>query len=530
MVMPMTTAHPHADDGQQGYLAARDVVTRMQEAFLPAGLPVLPQARIAARYQAAGQDQAAGGDWFDAIPLADGTVALLVGDVVGHGVAAVAAMAQLRAVLNELIVAERDLTAALARADAFAARTPMLKAATIALAVLDPGAGTLQYTTCGHPPPLVIGSNGQTRFLPSTGNGPLGTGSIAVLAEDSLQPGDVLLLYSNGLVARPSRTIQASRAELAAVAAAAASGPPPGAAPTAPQRVCQLTVELLARAGYGDDGTALAAERLGAALPSLHLELPCEVPSLRRIRRALDDWLTSLRPQADDRDAVHMAVVEIVTNAIQHAYPPGQAGSIEFDLCLRTDGQLECRVTDYGRWRAPDPAAADRGNGLMLASHVVDRMLVSYPRQADGASPDAPSTVVRLLHRLRHPAMVASQAGAAATTAPARSLLSVDARLDGQIATAWARGPVDISAADEFLRKLLAACRGGTLPLTIDLTGVTLLASAGVSVLYKLTSQLAAHGHRLELLAPAGSAARAVLELAGLNHAVAPASQNSILG
>src|SRR5271167_1869730 len=95
----------------------RGIVAVLQEA-------VLPRARIAARYLVAGQDQAAGGDWFDAIPLADGSVALVVGDVVGHGVVAAAAMGQLRAVLAELLAAEAELGRVLERADAFAARMP----------------------------------------------------------------------------------------------------------------------------------------------------------------------------------------------------------------------------------------------------------------------------------------------------------------------------------------------------------------------------------------------------------------------
>ena len=119
----------------------RGIVAVLQEALLPAALPVLPRARIAARYLVAGQEQAAGGDWFDAIPLADGSVALVVGDVVGHGVAAAAAMGQLRAVLTELLAAEANLGTVLERADAFAARTPALRAATLALAVLDPAGG-----------------------------------------------------------------------------------------------------------------------------------------------------------------------------------------------------------------------------------------------------------------------------------------------------------------------------------------------------------------------------------------------------
>src|SRR5580704_1363090 len=132
----------------------------MQEALLPTALPVLPRARIAARYLVAGQEQAAGGDWFDAIPLADGTVALMVGDVVGNGMVATAAMGQLRAVLAELLATEADLELVLERTDAYAARNPALRAVTLALAVLDPADGKLRYTTCGHPPPLVADADG----------------------------------------------------------------------------------------------------------------------------------------------------------------------------------------------------------------------------------------------------------------------------------------------------------------------------------------------------------------------------------
>ena len=93
-----------AADADRRYEAARNVVIDLQHALLPTMLPVLPQTRIAARYLVAGHEQAAGGDWFDAIVLADGIVALVVGDVVGHGVTASAAMGQLRAVLNDRLV------------------------------------------------------------------------------------------------------------------------------------------------------------------------------------------------------------------------------------------------------------------------------------------------------------------------------------------------------------------------------------------------------------------------------------------
>src|SRR5437764_1901503 len=245
--------------------APAGAVAALQEALLPPALPVLPRARIAARYLTAGQDQAAGGDWFDAIPLAGGTVALVVGDVAGHGIAASAAMGQLRSVLDELLAAEPDLGTVLTRAEAFAAGRPALRAATMALAVLDPDDGTLRYTTCGHPPPLIISTDGASRYLPGTRTGPLGTGSPPDVATVTLQPGELVLLYSDGLIKRPNRTVAEGMAELATVAAEAAAGRVPpasaGPGPTAADRVCQLTVELLARAGCADDVTTLAAQR-----------------------------------------------------------------------------------------------------------------------------------------------------------------------------------------------------------------------------------------------------------------------------
>src|ERR1700691_1837977 len=145
------------------------MILMLQDALLPTALPVLPRARVAARYLVAGHEQAAGGDWFDAIPLGNGRIALIVGDVVGHGIAASAAMGQLRA---ELFAAEPDLARVLERATAFAARTAALRAATLAVVVLHPAEGTLRYTTCGHPPPLVIAADGAPRFLESSPTGP----------------------------------------------------------------------------------------------------------------------------------------------------------------------------------------------------------------------------------------------------------------------------------------------------------------------------------------------------------------------
>jgi len=515
------------DPAGRGLAGGRGIVAELQEALLPTALPVLPRVRIAARYLVAGQEQAAGGDWFDAIPLDGGAVALVVGDVVGHGVAASAAMGQLRAVLAELLAAEDDLGQVLRRADAFAARMPSLRAATLALVVLDPAAGTLRYTTCGHPPPLVISLDGKAKYLKGTGTGPLGTGSPPVLASNTLAPGELILLYSDGLVERPDRTIAEGMAELAVVTADAAAGrspaPDPATAdPPAPdqaaaERVCQLSVELLTRAGHSDDITALAAQWLADPVPPLHLSLPSARPSLTTARDAFAGWLRRLDATADDWEALHLAMVEVFTNSIEHAYPREAPGTIELDASLENDGSVACLVTDHGTWRPPDPADADRGHGLMVAGHVVDELLVSHPAADDTAGPRGTTVTMRL--RLRRPAVLASGHRAEHVAYPAERPFTVDTSVAaGATARALVGGTVDITTADLLARRLLSVSRGGTVPLVADLTGVTQLASAAVRALYEVSEQLAAHGQRLVLVTVPGSAAHMVLDLARLDH------------
>ena len=517
-----------AADTEGSNADGRGIVAELQEALLPTALPVLPRARIAARYLVAGQEQAAGGDWFDAIPLDGGAVALVVGDVVGHGLSASAAMGQLRAVLAELLAAEDDLGQVLRRTDAFAARMPSLRAATLVLVVLDPAAGTLRYTTCGHPPPLVIGVNGKARYLQGTGTGPLGTGSPPVLASSTLAPGELVLLYSDGLVERPDRTIAEGMGELAVVAADAAANRVPadgpnkhgphkhgpnehGADPGAAERVCQLSVEVLTRTGHTDDITALAAQWLADPVPPLQLALPSTRSSLTTARDAFADWLSRLDATADDWEALHLAMVEMVTNAIEHAYPREAPGIIELDATLGRDGSVTCLITDHGTWQPPDPADADRGHGLMVAGHVVDKLLVSHP--ASGG------TTVTLRHRLRRPAMLASGHQGEQAAYPAEPPFTVDTSITaGSTARALVGGPVNIGTADLLARRLLSVSRGGTVPLVADLTGVTQLASAGVRVLYQVSEQLTVHGQELTLVTVRGSAAHLVLELVRLAY------------
>jgi serine phosphatase RsbU (regulator of sigma subunit)/anti-sigma regulatory factor (Ser/Thr protein kinase)/anti-anti-sigma regulatory factor len=515
---------------ERRYQAARGIVTTLQQALLPAALPVLPDVQLAARYLVAGQDQAAGGDWFDAIPLPDGTVALVVGDVVGHGVAASAAMGQLRAVLTERLTAQPDLAVVLDQVDTFAAGNRALRAATLCLVLLNPGTGQLQYATCGHPPPLAIGTDGSARYLAHTGMGPLGSraGSHAGLAPVSelLAPGETVFLYSDGLIERPGRTMAEALAELATVAGDAAANRvlSAGSAASRPERLCQLTVELLTRTGYADDVTVLAAQRRDTPLPPLALERPAVRDSLAPMREAFTGWLDSFGPVEDDRQSLEMAVSEAVTNAIEHAYPSGGAGLVRLAAIVLPDGFLEVNVADWGRWREPGTADDGRGHGLLVIGQLADEMEVRHPPQNAAEPSGARGTTVMIRHRLRHPAVLVTDTGAAAASRPADPPFAVRIVTGEPIPRVRITGPVDITTTGQLTRSLLAACRGGVLPLIADLDEVTLLASAGVRALFEVTGQLAAHQHDFTLIAGSASAARAVLDLVGLPY-VSDASQ-----
>ncbi len=486
-------------------------------AHLPAGLPVLPGVRIAACYRAAGARQPGGG-WFDAVPLAEGDIALAVGAVPGSGIPAIAGLGQLRAVLSEVLTAEHDLAAAVARADRFAAAAPGLRGSTLVLAVLSPASGTLQYATCGQPAPVIAGADGRSRCLPPRHAGPLGTGATRPPASARLQPGDLLLLSSGVLATGPSQTLDESMAQLAAAAAAARAGRFAGrGAATGADRVARHTAGLLgSQAAQLGEVVTLAAEWLAAPVPGLDLELPATVPSLRTARHTFAGWLSQLDPITQDQDTLQLAVGEIVGNAIEHAYPPGQPGVVRLQAALGADGQLECRIGDRGCWQVPDPAVPGRGTGLMLVGRMVDQMDVHHPPQPLSAPRGARGTVVTLRHRLRRPAAVTYPPSPALAARPNGAPFEVDSGVDGAVVWATVRGPVGQDTAGSLRAQLLIACRGGTLPLRVDLSGVSHLGGAGIAALYEVSQQLAVYQQELSLAAAPGSVAAAALGLAGL--------------
>lgn len=502
-------AEAEAREARKKYAEALDVITALQDALLPDSLPVLPAIDLAANYLLADADGTAGGDWFDTVVRPDGAVALIVGDVVGHGVAASAVMGQLRAILhNRLLVAE-PIPDVLSALDRFARTQPESHATTVCVAVVHPETGELEYTTAGHPPPLLISADGEPRFLPPTGAGPLTTGTGFATGHDRLEEGDLLLLYTDGVVERPGRSTAESMVELGQVAAHAVlgEGVRRGASHRRPPRVCQHTLELLTReTGYADDITLLAAERVRPIAP-LTVTLPAEARSVARARDELAQWLDVLEVRPLDELAVQHVVGELVTNSVDHAYVDRgvEDPTVEVGARLGERGDLVLSVADTGRWREPE-YAAHRGNGLAMVRGFVDSLQIHRSERGTTA-------VTR--QRLSRPAELLT----AATPRPARRVTPGRGYgLDVEESTVKVSGSIDQVSADQFRMELMRSARGGMSDLTIDLSQVTYLGSAGVQVLHEVR---ALNGDTLKLLAPPGSVAQHVLELVRLPY-VAP--------
>jgi anti-anti-sigma factor len=511
VVAARRAAEAQATAFEQRYQAALDVVMALQRSLLPERLPVLPGVGMAARYLVADREQGAGGDWFDAVPLGDGRVGLVVGDVVGSGTRASAVMGQLRAVMMELFLDGAELPEMLARLDRFVSRVPGAAASTVCLALLDPADGRLDYACCGHPPPLVLAADRQVRYLPVGPGGPLGVAATTATPLQTvwLNAGDVVLLYTDGLIERPDRSLQEGLDLLRIVADDARThGTRPMMAAATPDRVCELTVERMTRDGHTDDVTLLAVQRTGVRPMPFLADLPAFPGVLTPLRTELDDWLTSLGASEDDVLAIRFAVLEAVSNVIEHAYPD-DAGSVRVEGVLDAVGRICMTVADSGRWAIPPTHPGNRGRGLALIRGCMDTV------EIDSGSTGTTVLMDRSLSRL--PAVGPDGGGQWATVGAGEEGFQVEI-VEADRPQVVVRGPIDLCTVTELHRRLQEAGRGGALPLVIDLSGVNYLASAGVQLLYQLAEQMAADGRRLQLVAPDGTAAHQVLALTALNQ------------
>jgi anti-sigma regulatory factor (Ser/Thr protein kinase)/anti-anti-sigma regulatory factor len=481
----------------------------LQAALLPAGVPLLPRVALGARYLLAEDDVAAGGDWYDTVVLSDGSIGLVVGDVVGHGLAATAAMGQLRAVAADRLESGAPPADVVTALDRFARDLPDAHIATVCVAVLEPTTGALRVSSAGHPPPLLVSAAGP-RFLACPAGAPLATGGSYTEAEAQVADGDLLLLYTDGIVERPG--VHPAQGSDDLVDAAAHLRDSPGGGLNA-QRFCDDLLALLVRStGYRDDITLLAAQR-HAPLGRVELALPDTPVAVTATRAALEAWLAALGVDDLTATAIQHAVGEAVTNAVEHAYTDLRdlrdgPRTVEVRAELTDAGVVEIAVADHGRWRAPSEHPY-RGMGLTMAVELIDD--VRLDRRESG-------TTVRLRHRPRRAVRMSSRpAGTPIAPVPDEPFLAALTADDDPHAVLVVHGPVDAAGAVELRDQLRSITGNGTVSRSVDLSRVTLLASEAVRVLYEACDRSTAHHERLDLLAPRGSTAHHVLELVGLH-------------
>jgi serine/threonine-protein kinase RsbW len=365
-------------DNALAYEKERDVSHALQLGLLGGALPQFENVVVTPAYRAGTAALEVGGDWYDAFPLLSGSVALVVGDVVGHGLEAAVAMGQLRGAVSAL--AQTSSPAELLdRLDAFVETVPSAATATIAFVDLDSATGELRYACAGHPPPLVVSPRGGARFLWDGRSAPLGSmlGDSRAEAVDYLDEGETLVLYTDGLVERRSETIDVGLERLADVARLGALG-----APTLADEICDALIEGRAQ---DDDVCVLTIHRIPSEV-MFSRSFRAAPSELAGLREALRQWLVERAVGEDVGRGVVLAVSEAATNAVEHAYGCDGAGIVTV-MARLVDDRLVITVRDEGSWREGG-SDADRGRGLAIMRAIVDEVTIER---------DDAGTVVRML-------------------------------------------------------------------------------------------------------------------------------------
>ncbi|MFE3148561.1 SpoIIE family protein phosphatase [Streptomyces sp. NPDC059218] len=346
-------------DNARMYTFQENVAETLQDSMLPKVAPRMAGCDIATRYLPGARLGRIGGDWFDSVKLPGSRTALVVGDVMGHGLNSAAMMGQLRTAVLTMATMEMPPSQLLRNLDDLAQRLGEQYLATCLYAVYDPIRSELQIANAGHiPPVLVRAEDGRAELLTLPTGAPIGVGGVAFeTATVRVRPGDRLILCTDGLVEVRGQDIGAGLAALCASAAHPAASM---------DDACDTIIRALNPRGGRKDDVALLMARLngipGDDVAEWQLALdPREVARSRRlVRGKLLDWKLP-----DAVEAAELMVSELVTNAVKH----GRSHHIVLRL-VRT-GALLCEVSDDEPAPATllDAASHDEsGRGLIVVS------------------------------------------------------------------------------------------------------------------------------------------------------------------
>ena len=357
------------------YERERDVSHRLQLGLLDVSFPAVEGVRIDGAYRPGTATLDIGGDWHDAFVLPSGALALVVGDVVGHGLEAAIAMAQLRGAVRAF-AAVSSPSELLDRLDAFVDSLPAADMTTLVYVELDPTTGRFRYACAGHPPPLIVSATGVSRLLWGARSTPLGSpfNSRRVESIDVLGEAERLVLYTDGLVERRGEALDVGFERLVAATAHDVASV---------DFVDRLAVTMLDGVLQRDDVCLLTATRMDGR--SFARSLAPTSSGLGSLRRELRGWLGQWLSGEDTMHDVLLAVSEAVSNAVEH----GARGDVEKPVVViatMSVDDVQITVRDHGVWRDP-VVSSERGRGLGIMRALMDEVVVE--RHDDG-------TVVRL--------------------------------------------------------------------------------------------------------------------------------------
>jgi GAF domain-containing protein len=246
-----------AIDNSELHTETLQVALQLQRAVQPDTFPVMPGWKVAVHYRPAGRTDV-GGDFFDAVPLEDGRMAVLVGDVMGRGITAAASMAQVRSAVRAYLADDPNPGAVMARLDTMFARLDLPPLVTLLYVVIDPARQELEAVSAGHLPPVVVHADRMVEALELPRWPPLGVGTfLRDISVVSFASGETLLAFTDGLVERRGEDIDDGLRRLRDHASQLAHG--------FDDIALALLADRLREAGHDDDVTVLAVRATGAA-------------------------------------------------------------------------------------------------------------------------------------------------------------------------------------------------------------------------------------------------------------------------
>jgi PAS domain S-box-containing protein len=361
-------------DNARRYSRERETALALQRSLLPRSLPSTAAVDAASRYLPAAR-AGVGGDWFDVIPLSGMRVAMVVGDVVGHGIQASATMGRLRTAVrtladidlapDELLTHLDDLVVRLS-AEAGHEGSPGEVGATCLYAVYDPVSRRCTLARAGHPPPVVVAPDGAPHQVDVPAGPPLGLGGLPFeSAELELREGSVLAFFTDGLIESRERDLDASQRMLCEALSESA-----GQRVSLDETCDRVLHSLLPTGGAPDDVALLLARTRG--LPASQVatwHIPADPALVAPIRKQVVEQLDAWKLQ-EAAFTAELVVSELVTNAIRYGAHP-----IRLRL-IHDAATLICEVSDTNH-TAPHLRRAktfdEGGRGLLLVAQLTQR-------------------------------------------------------------------------------------------------------------------------------------------------------------